>query len=203
MKAKLKDKTIFFNCGKWEVRKGHDILIEAFKKVADKYDNVELWMMCQNPFNSPEEEHTWTSLYSHPKIKIIPRADTQQEVYNIMKQVDCGVFPSRGEGWNLELLEMMATGKHVIATGYSAHTEFCTQDNCSIIPITDTEPAFDGKWFFGQGNWAKIDDSVVQALQCHMENFIENDRRTINEEGVKTAKHFSWHNTASEIIKNV
>jgi glycosyltransferase involved in cell wall biosynthesis len=199
-----RDKTIFFNCGKWEVRKGHDILIEAFKKVADKYDNVELWMMCQNPFNSPEEEHTWTSLYSHPKIKIIPRADTQQEVYNIMKQVDCGVFPSRGEGWNLELLEMMATGKHVIATGYSAHTEFCTKDNCSIIPITEKEPAFDGKWFFGQGNWAKIDDSIVQALQCHMENFIENDnRRTINEEGVETAKQFSWHNTASEIIKNV
>jgi glycosyltransferase involved in cell wall biosynthesis len=98
---------------------------------------------------------------------------------------------------------MMATGKHVIATGYSAHTEFCTKDNCSIIPITDTEPAFDGKWFFGQGNWAKIDESVVQALQYHMENFIENDKRTINEEGVETAKHFSWQRTASEIIKNV
>ena len=39
-------KTIFFNCGKWEVRKGHDILIEAFK-IVEKHDpDVELWMMC-------------------------------------------------------------------------------------------------------------------------------------------------------------
>ena len=42
--------TIFFNCGKWEVRKGHDILVEAFNKAFNEDDDVELWMMCDNPF---------------------------------------------------------------------------------------------------------------------------------------------------------
>ena len=78
------EKTIFFNCGKWEVRKGHDILIKAFKQAFEPSDDVELWMMCQNPFNSPEEESQWVSLYNHPKIKIIPRVETQEQVYNIM-----------------------------------------------------------------------------------------------------------------------
>ena len=141
-------KVIFFNCGKWEIRKGHDILIEAFKRVAEEYDNVELQMMTTNPFNTPEENAKWYQLYNHPKVKFIPRAETQVEVYNNMTKVDCGVFPSRGEGWNLELLEMMAAGKHVIATDYSAHTEFCTQENCGLVPIKDVEPAFDNKWFF-------------------------------------------------------
>ena len=154
--ARQNDKTIFFNCGKWEIRKGHDILIKAFQKVLEHGEDVELWMMCTNPFNSADEDARWHQLYSHPRVKLIPRAETQAEVYNIMSQVDCGVFPSRGEGWNLELLEMMAAGKHVVATDYSAHTEFCNKENAGLVSISDIEPAFDNKWFFGQGNWAKI-----------------------------------------------
>ena len=118
-------KTVFFNCGKWEVRKGHDILVQCFNNAFDYNDDVELWMMCQNPFYSAEQQNQWERLYKDSKlgekIRIIPRQNTHQDVYNIMKQADCGVFPARAEGWNLELLEMMACGKHVIATDYSAH----------------------------------------------------------------------------------
>jgi len=199
--AKQSDKIIFFNCGKWEIRKGHDILIQAFSKVVEEYDNVELWMMCSNPFNSQEENNRWQSLYNHPKVKLIPRAETQREVYNIMSQVDCGVFPSRGEGWNLELLEMMAVGKHVITTNYSAHTEFCSQENATLIPIKDVESAFDGKWFFGQGNWAKIDDEEVNILTEEMNLFAETYKGQQNTHGIETARKFSWQNTAREIIK--
>jgi len=202
-KSTQKEKIVFFNCGKWEIRKGHDILIEIFKKVANKNKNIELWMMCQNPFNSPEEEAQWHQLYSHPQVRIIPRAETQQEVYSIMSKVDCGVFPSRGEGWNLELLELMSCGKHVIATNYSAHTEFCTQENSSLVSIRDVEPAFDNKWFFGQGNWAKLDETAINELQAQMEKFTQSYDGELNLEGIETAKQFSWDNTASEILSNV
>ena len=194
-------KVIFFNCGKWEIRKGHDILIEAFKRVAEEYGNVELQMMTTNPFNTPEENAKWYQLYNHPRVKFIPRAETQVEVYNNMTKVDCGVFPSRGEGWNLELLEMMAAGKHVIATDYSAHTEFCTQENCGLVPIKDVEPAFDNKWFFGQGNWAKISNVEIDILVKKMKNFVESYKPEVNSAGVKTAEKFSWENTANEILK--
>lgn len=194
------DKIIFFNCGKWEIRKGHDILIEAFKRVAKDHNNVELWMMCNNPFNSPEENSRWHQLYNHPKVRLIPRAETQSQVYNIMSQVTCGVFPSRGEGWNLELLEMMACGKHVISTNYSAHTEFCNNENCGLIPIADTELAFDGKWFFNQGNWAKIGDNEVSTLVNLMKSVVKNYKGEINSVGIETAKQFSWDNTAQKVL---
>lgn len=199
--ARTDDKLIFFNCGKWEVRKGHDILMEAFRKVAKDYENAELWMMCTNPFNSVEEENRWKQLYNHPQVRLIPRAETQAEVYNIMSQVSCGVFPSRGEGWNLELLEMMAVGKHVIATNYSAHTEFCTEENCGLVPISDKEPAFDGKWFFGQGNWAAINAFEIKSLVQNMKDVASKGNKEVNEAGIQTAKTFSWQNTAREIIK--
>ena len=195
------DKTIFFNCGKWEIRKGHDILINAFKKVLEHGEDAELWMMCTNPFNSPEEDARWHQLYNHPKVKLIPRAETQAEVYNIMSQVDCGVFPSRGEGWNLELLEMMAAGKHVVATDYSAHTEFCTKENAGLVSIKDTESAFDGKWFFGQGNWAKIGAHEELDLYMKMMKYILDKKGTVNLAGIETAKKFSWQNTAREMIR--
>ena len=196
-------KTIFFNCGKWEVRKGHDILINAFKKVIEHGEDAELWMMCSNPFNTPEEDANWKNLYNHPNIKLIPRAETQQEVYNIMSQVDCGVFPSRGEGWNLELLEMMSAGKHVVATDYSAHTEFCTKENCGLVTTQDVEPAFDGKWFFGQGNWAKLGSHEQMDLYMKMMKFILDKKGTVNESGIETAKKFSWYNTAEKILEYV
>ncbi len=193
-----RDYTVFFNCGKWEVRKGHDILAGAFKEHLNKHPDSQLWMMCSNPFNTQEENNKWLSLYNHPNIKIIPRANTQQEVYNIMSQVDCGVFPSRGEGWNLELLEMMAIGKPTIATNYSAHTEFAANGHSHLIPVHGVEPAFDGKWFFGQGNWAKVDQrDITEAMNDFMKT------AWVQSTIVKHAQKFSWENTANEILKYI
>jgi glycosyltransferase involved in cell wall biosynthesis len=199
--------TRFFNCGKWEIRKGHDVLVDIFNSAFNEEDNVELFMMCENPFCTEQEQKEWINLYKNSKlgskIHIIPRQNTQQEVYNIMSQTHCGIFPARAEGWNLELLEMMACGKQVITTDYSAHTEFCNSDNSLLIPIKDTETAYDGKWFHGQGNWAKIDDNAKDHAISHMRKIHGlniNGNLTINNNGIKTAKEFSWKNTARRIL---
>ena len=202
--------TIFFNCGKFEIRKGHDILVDLFNKAFDHNDNVELWLMCENPFLSENETKEWHQKYYRSKlgskIKMIPRLDTQQEVYNIMKNIDCGIFPSRAEGWNLELLECMACGKNVITTNYAAHTEFCNQQNAHLVNISETEPARDNKWFFGQGNWAKIGNNEIEQFIQYMKE-IHNKKQTgsltINHNGISTASEFSWKNTAEAILTNV
>ena len=202
--------TIFFNCGKWEIRKGHDILINLFTKTFCAEDNVELWLMCDNPFLTDEEKQKWMGLYYGSKlgskIKIIPRLHTQQEVYNIMSKVDCGVFPSRAEGWNLELLELMSCGKSVITTNYSAHTEFCNNANSYLVDISDLEPAYDGKWFFNQGNWAKITPKEHDIFCDYMKD-IHNKKRNnaliCNIGGIETASKYSWNNTAEAIINHV
>lgn len=200
------DKTIFFNCGKWEIRKGHDILVEIFNNAFEKEDNVELWMMCSNPFLSQEEQNAWISLYKTSKlgdkIKILPRVKTHEEVYNIMKSVDCGIFPSRAEGWNLELLEVMACGKDVIATNYSAHTEFCNSNNSHLVEIKEQEVAYDGKWFLGNvGSWAKISSEEIECFVSHMRDVHKN--KTKNTNGVLTARQFTWQQSARSIINNV
>jgi len=197
--------TTFLNIGKWEYRKGHDILIEAFNKAFEPKDRVRLWMMNHNPFLSKQQTKEWEDLYTKSKmghrVSILPRVQDHAEVAKVMSEADCGVFPSRAEGWNLELLEMMSMGKQVITTNYSAHTEFCTTDNAHLIPIDELEHAYDGHFFTDDdaGQWATLGSTHVDCLVDHMRN-IHKNKQQINHSGIATAKEFSWAATAQKIL---
>lgn len=197
---------IFINIGKWEIRKGHEILIEMFNKAFDENDNVELWLVTENPFLNKEQNMFWAQLVNNSKlsakIRLFNRLDTHDALAEVMSYADCGVFPSRAEGWNLELLEMMSIGKPVITTYYSSHTEFCNDKNSYLIKPTETELAFDGKWFNGEGSWAKIDQSHKDQMIDYMK-FMYTNRINTNPEGIKTAIEFSWKNTASLVSSAV
>lgn len=195
------------NCGKFEIRKGHDILLELFESAFTVDDDVELVLMFDNIFYSPEEMNQCKEYYMNSKmgmagkIKIIPRVKTQYELAQIFNTADCAIFPSRAEGWNLEALEAMACGLEVIITNYSAHTEFCNLNNSYLVDILEVEEAIDGKWFFGHGKWAKITQDVKEQFVNHMRTVYNNFG--FNSEGVKTAQHFSWENTTNKFLEGL
>ena len=197
--------TRFFNCGKWEVRKGHDVLIKAFERVFNENDNVELYMMCHNPFPQVSNESCQRHYKSGKlaeKVFFVNRGGSHIEVANVMRQMDCGVFPARAEGFNMELLESMACGLQVITTNYSAHTEYCTVDNSKLIKIEETETANDGIWFKGQGKWAKIEDEHIDEIAQYMLDIHQkkqNGENIINTAGIQTAKKLSWENTVEKL----
>lgn len=199
--------TIFFNCGKWEVRKGHDLLLDAFNEAFDKNDNVELWMMCDNPFIGEDGNNDWKNRYSKSKmgskIRFIPYQKTHRDVYNIIRQIDCGVFPARAEGWNLELLECQSCGKTVIATNYAGHSQFINESNAMLLDVDKIVPAEDGIWFFKQGEWAEPnkDQLVSNMKKVHAKK--QNGSLSLNLEGVETAKKFSWVNTVETILSEL
>ena len=62
----------------------------------------------------------------------------------------------------------------------------------------NTEKAYDGKVFRGQGSWAKIGQNQIDQTIEHMRNLYKN-RINTNIEGVKTAQKLSWKNSASII----
>jgi glycosyltransferase involved in cell wall biosynthesis len=198
---------VFITIGKWEIRKGHDVIIESFNKAFDTNDNVELWMVTENPFLNEEQTKAWTDMAQNSKlaskIRLFSRLQTHENLAEVMSYSNCGLFISRGEGWNLELLEMMSMGKPVIATNYSSHTEFCTKNNSYLIDTNETEPAIDNKWFNGEGNWAKITESHKEQVVEQMRYVYTNNIKT-NPGGIETANKYSWENTAniiSEILE--
>lgn len=197
---------IFINVGKWEIRKGHEILIEMFGQAFEESDNVELWLVTENPFLNKEQNMFWAELVKNSrlssKIRLFNRLDTHHALAEVMSYSNCGIFPSRAEGWNLELLEMMSVGKPVITTFYSSHTEFCNDKNSYLIKPSETESAHDGKWFNGEGNWAKIDQSHKDQMIEYMRHVYTNNI-SINPEGIETAKKYNWQNTANQIASAI
>lgn len=187
----------FMTVGKWEIRKGHDKLVEVFNK-AFTNEPVELYMCCSNPFLSPSEQSDWENIYKKSKlgnkIYIVPWTPSHKSLINLMAGMDCGVFLSRAEGWNMGALEIMSLGKPVILTNYSGHTEYANKENAYLIDIDNLELAVDGKWFFGQGEWAELGDNQIEQAIEYMRAVYKS--RPKNLAGIQTAQKFTWENTA-------
>jgi glycosyltransferase involved in cell wall biosynthesis len=199
-----KDKYIFLTIGKWEVRKGHDLLNDIFSKAFPVEKDVELWILAAEHTSSyctKEEIEQWKNRYSNDnRIRIIGGTETHIDIAKIIQYSDCGLYISRAEGWNLELLETMSMNKPCIASNYSGHTEFCDNNNTYLVDIEEKELAFDGKAFRKQGNWAKLSEKQIEQTVEHMRYVYNNNIRT-NPQGLETAQKLSWQNTANQILK--
>ena len=196
------DKYIFINVGKFSMNKGHHLLPTIFNRAFSPNDNVELWLLPNNPFLSVPETSEWIKLYKNTplghKVKIFSDVPTQQDLAHIISRADCGIFPALCEGWNLPLLEVMSMGKPVIATNYSGHTGFCDGNNSYLVTPSKTVPAVDNKWFFGDGNWAYLEDKIDDFADL-MKSCYQNHVRT-NYNGILTGEKFSWENSATTLM---
>lgn len=184
----------FFTSGKIEIRKGYDILCDMFNAAFKPEDNVELYIKWDNPFLSQTETSRWEKIYKESplgdKITFV-RAKSQEELANMINFCDCGVFPSRTEGFGLNILEAIYCNKPVITTKYSAMTEFCNDDNSTAIIPDSLEEARDGRWFFGEGNWAELGENYQESFVDSMRRHYYKDIRT-NPGRPATQAAFNW-----------
>lgn len=195
----------FLNVGKWEIRKGHDVLPDIFTQTFSPADNVKLLMCNHNIHLTDNENKEWERYYQSKipehQLEFIPRVKTQQELAYLMNNVDCGIFPSRAEGWNLEAVEMLACGKDIVITNETAHTEYC-KDLPYIVDCPEKQLAYDGKWFFGQGLWHKIEQQQIKNLSDKMREAYNNKGKHY-ESNLELAKRFTWQETGRRIIDSL
>jgi glycosyltransferase involved in cell wall biosynthesis len=202
--------TIFVNNGKWEWRKGHDFLLQAFCNAFTPSDNVILKLLSRSHVLTDQANLSWANVFLGSrlggKMQLVPRLESQRDVASLLADCDCGVFPSRAEGWNLGLLECMSVGLNVIATNYSAHTEFVDSANCRLVQIDETEPARTGEWIWGNGNWAKLGPSQMEQMVDHLREVHRLKQEGIlprNGAGIATAKEYTWLRTAEALLRSV
>lgn len=201
---KKTNKFVFLNIGKWELRKLHCSMKDIFLDIFENNNEVELWLLPDNPFLDKTQTEEWESFYSHPQIKIIHHVNTQYDIANIIQQCNCYLALSKSEGWNMPLIQSLAMGKYVIATYYSGQTEYLNKDNALLIDIDEFEEAWDGRFFFGNGTWASIQEKQIQQIKSYMlqiYNKWKNNKELFNQAGVETAQKFSWKNTAKKLIE--
>lgn len=203
--------TTFLNVGKWEVRKGHDVLCEAFNQAFAVGDDVKLILVPYNPFLGEEEVLAWERLFLESplgragKITILGRLPSQGSLWQVINASDCGVFPSRAEGWNLPLAECLACGLPCICTNYSAHVEFAPRAGALLVEPDGTEPAFDGRWFFGQGDWALLGQHSLEQFIAHMRYIHQLKQRggCPRAAGGVVMREFTWEGCARRVLEVV
>ncbi|MFQ3574296.1 MAG: glycosyltransferase family 4 protein [Thermodesulfovibrionales bacterium] len=154
-KEYFRDRFVIFSGGKFELRKGQDIVIKAFKYLQDKYDDILLltsWFnhweesintMAVSPYikfspsQMPYEDLIKTTLYDNGidlNRVIVLRPMPNVMLSRIYKNSDIGLFTNRCEGGtNLVMMEFMACGKPVVASYNTGQKDILTDKNS--IPL--------------------------------------------------------------------
>jgi glycosyltransferase involved in cell wall biosynthesis len=112
---------IFF-LGTFEPRKGIDVLLDAFAEIARHDDDVELWLAGQPGWGVKEIE---ARIADHPALPRIRRLGFVDEsvLPALMRQSRAVVYPSRGEGFGLPVLEALACGATVVTSSDTVMSE--------------------------------------------------------------------------------
>mgnify|MGYP003637395274 CR=1 FL=1 len=219
--TKLDPETLILStAGKYESRKGHPELIDACIEIG-KEKPIVLVSFVFNPFihdNFPYgfinsrfmyPVHTKSGIKVFRKGKflliLMPPTKEKQELHAALSKADFFVSPSKGEGWNLPLFEMMSYGMPCITTLNTAHTDYCTTDNCiEVHPDKEHEliVANDGQFFHGDSNWYNITiDSLKQAIEDALE--AKKQKEFLSEMGKRATQAtsgFSWQKSAKMIV---
>lgn len=102
----------FIHCGEPAVRKGGDIVLEAWHKAFRKRNDCKL--VYRTKLDTGNARYTNThgtwSPSSYENVEIISGEMSKAEIWQIYALSDCMVYPSRGEGFGFIPFESMACG---------------------------------------------------------------------------------------------
>jgi glycosyltransferase involved in cell wall biosynthesis len=147
---------LIFSGGKFELRKGQDIVIRAYKVLQDRHKDVMLvnawyntWPKTRNTMAQSsiiryfppksDDHHAWVNalLAAHGidierVITIGPR--NHRLLPDLYHATDLGMFPNRAEGGNnMVLMEYLACGKPALASFNTGHKDILRRQNAVLI----------------------------------------------------------------------
>jgi glycosyltransferase involved in cell wall biosynthesis len=139
-------------------------LIEAFRQAFEPGEGPQLVIKTINGVHRHEalEEVLWAAR-GRPDVHVIDRSLSAPERDALVAGCDCYVSLHRSEGFGLTLAECMALGKPVIATAFSAPTDFMDETNSYPVPYGMTRVGADVEIYPPDGTWA--DPDVAEAAR--------------------------------------
>lgn len=191
-------------------RKGVDILLEAYRSVFHRNDDVTLIIkdMGQDSFYQGQGAgHLIRSIQEDPNApEIVYLTDmySGQQMPGLFTACDCLVHPYRGEGFGLPVLEAMACGLPVIVTAGGATDDFCSprtvfQIGAKRIPFTS--PSLE---LAGGAGWVLEPD--VEDLKQVLRHVFENvwDAKTRAQRALEHVRNgHTWDHVAAKIAERI
>ena len=205
----------FLSIFEWSSRKGWDVLLAAYLREFSADDDVCLWLRTYL-FSKPDGDPTeaiWQRIQKFtaslgldgknlPRIELIADQVPSADLPGLYLACDCYVAPSRGEGWGRPQHEAMLMGRPVIATNWSANTEFMTSDNSYLLDyeVVDTQGLEPELSHYKGHRWANPSESHLRTLMRHVFNHPEEARLKGQTARKHMARHYNREAVADRLI---
>jgi glycosyltransferase involved in cell wall biosynthesis len=126
---------------------------------------------------------------------IVPERRGREDLAKVYHMADFGIWASKAEGWNLPLIECLASGLPCITTNNTAQADFIRKGiypDELILASHQTEPICHGV------EWWKIDE---EELTEKIRAIIRDPVRFLNLEGkcLESMQSFTWENAAKRL----
>ena len=146
-------------------------IIEQIKDSVDTKRLPNIYLL-----NSDLTDWEMNALYNHPKVK-------------------AHLSFTRGEGFGRPLLEATISGKPMVVSGWSGHTDFLNRDMVNLIDgqLQNVHPsAADGKFLLKEAEWFQINYSeaggVMKDMFDNYKKYLEKSRK----HRLYTKDNFTW-----------
>jgi GT2 family glycosyltransferase len=194
---------LFLSVFEWGARKAPELLLKTFNATFSAREPVRLLVkiMNQDQGISVNEEIRRLDLKpSGGRISYLCNVEfPHYQLAALYRSADCYVAASRGEGWDLPLMEAMGTGRPSIATDWGAHTEYVREGVAyplrirGTVRVTGAGPYYEGR------SWADPDPEHLRHLLRWVFEHQDEARRVGAAAAHEVARRWTWQRTAQVI----
>jgi GT2 family glycosyltransferase len=198
---------VFLSLFEWGERKEPWLLLKAFSEEFSAREPVRLLckIMNRDPGVHLKEEIRRLRLReSGGRISYLFNLEFEHyQLGALYRSADCFVTASRGEGWDMPLMEAMACGLPAIATDWGAHHEFVHPGIAYPLAVRGTVPAVAKCPYYEGFSWADPDPVHLRRLLREVYENQEEARRRGLAAAQEMAERWTWRNAARRIVERL
>jgi glycosyltransferase involved in cell wall biosynthesis len=198
---------VFVTALEWGERKEPWLLLKTFNETFSAGEPVRLLCKITNrdPAVGVKDEIRRLGLQaSGGKISYLFNLELPHyQLGSLYRSADCFVSTSRGEGWNMPLMEAMACGLPAIATDWGAHLEFFHQGVGYPLRIHGTIPAVARCEYYEGFRWADPDPEHLRFLLREVYENRAEARRRGAAAAREMAANWTWARSAEKILERL
>ena len=166
---------VMFDMGSSLARKNPLAAIAAFRLAfADAPTTRLIVKMSNGEVYPPGVKAIQEAIAGAPSITLMTDPMDRETTLALIADADILLSTHRSEGFGLPLFEAMLLERVVVATGWSANTEFMNDQNAVLLPY-ELIPAFDPQdtYTLANAKWADVDiDAAATALRSVADNAV-------------------------------
>jgi glycosyltransferase involved in cell wall biosynthesis/tetratricopeptide (TPR) repeat protein len=207
---------LFLSVFGWSLRKGWDVLVRAYLEEFRADEDVTLLLhVALPPVGYPDARHELDQFVRQelgrdpadgPPILVYARILSTMDMLRLYRSANAFVLPTRGEGFGRPYLEAMAAGVPVIASRWSGHLDFVTDENGYLIDTTveDVPERFSVYWPVFRGHrWGEPSVTHLRRLMRQVfEERAEAAARALRGQR-EVCERFTWSRVAGLVAERL